>query len=110
MNKEKETHHIWTSGEDWWQRVLDDENTRLTRRCDVEHGLCCLLKLSTETLAIQRYSRIAFTVKFIINGIMTNSLNINKCIKNSEALFNYEYVVRQNILLINITKLMPIKM
>lgn len=42
MNKEKETHHIWTSGEDWWQRVLDDENTRLTRRCDVEHNWAML--------------------------------------------------------------------
>lgn len=42
MNKEKETHHIWTSGEDWWERVLDDENTRLTRRCDVEHNWAML--------------------------------------------------------------------
>lgn len=106
MNKEKETHHVWTSGEDWWECVLDDENTRLTRRCDVEHNQAILsIETFYRELAIQRYSRIAFTVKFLVNGIMTNSLNINKCMKNSEALFNYEHVVRQNILLINIAKL-----
>lgn len=64
--------------------VMDDENTCLTLRSDVEHNHSLRWdSLQGDVRNTPRwYSRVDFMDRFGINGIMIEPLNVNKCIKN----------------------------